>query len=243
MEKAIRITGIESAIAYLQLIAHVFVLSKCGKFAVVSNACKRCGGVGRISTFSYVEDGICFECNGINTENSTKMVPIVQYARAQKSKEAARLRRLEKAAAANARHEQREQARAAKLESLKQAARDASKHLGTVGKREVFEIKVKKVLEFGGYYGATFLHICETTSGSVVIYKTGSRLDVREGATIRVKATVSEHTERDGVAQTVIKRAKLTHTLIGGKWLDGGTSDIVDTARSIVCALLSVSGR
>ena len=35
---------------------------------VVDNPCKRCGGEGRILTYSYVHNGICLRCNGTGKE-------------------------------------------------------------------------------------------------------------------------------------------------------------------------------
>ena len=86
------------------------------------------------------------------------------------------------------------------------AAQDASsQHIGTAGKREVFTLTIQWVKYFEGAFGATYIHGLKDAAGNVVIYK-GSKCLGEKGATLTVKATVKEHSERDGVKQTIISR-------------------------------------
>ena len=104
----------------------------------------------------------------------------------------------------------REQARA------EQRASDVanSKHVGTVGERREFAVKVERVLSFDGQFGMTFINICRDTDGNVIVYKGSNRLqpafdaEQNEVPTI-LKATVKAHEMRDGVAQTIIARPKV----------------------------------
>jgi len=86
------------------------------------------------------------------------------------------------------------------------ADRAASKHIGTVGERREFELTVNKVFSFESQFGYTYINICKDADGNVVVYKGSNRFE--EGETVRVKATVKSHEERDGVAQTLIARPK-----------------------------------
>lgn len=99
--------------------------------------------------------------------------------------------------------------RAAKAE---QAA--ISKHVGTVGKREVFTATIKAIPSWDNAYGTTFCHIMEDADGNVLVWRasnTGFSVDdVKAGIgdTVTFKATVKEHGSREGVAQTLVQRAK-----------------------------------
>lgn len=98
----------------------------------------------------------------------------------------------------------REQARA------EQRANDVanSKHVGTVGERREFTLKVERVMEFEGQYGFTYINICRDADGNIVVYKGSNEFE--RGETIAVKATVKAHEMRDGVAQTIIARPKVS---------------------------------
>lgn len=98
------------------------------------------------------------------------------------------------------------QERFAAERKAKYAAQDAgSQHIGTVGKREVFALTINWVKYFEGAFGATYIHGLKDAAGNVVIYK-GSKCLGQKGDSVSVKATVTEHGERDGVKQTIISR-------------------------------------
>ena len=85
-------------------------------------------------------------------------------------------------------------------------ARATSQHIGTVGERMELTLTCEKVFEFESVYGMTFINICKDPSGNVVVYKGSNGFE--EGETLRLKATIKSHGERDGVAQTLISRPK-----------------------------------
>ena len=98
------------------------------------------------------------------------------------------------------------QERFASERKAKFAAQDAcSQHIGAVGERTTFELTLNWVKYFEGAFGATYIHGLKDAAGNVVIYK-GSKCLGQKGDTVKVKATIKEHGERDGVKQTVISR-------------------------------------
>ena len=84
--------------------------------------------------------------------------------------------------------------------------RATSRHVGTVGERIELTLHCEKVFEFASQFGMTYINICRDESGNVVVYKGSNGFE--EGETLRVKATIKSHGERDGVAQTFIARPK-----------------------------------
>ena len=94
-------------------------------------------------------------------------------------------------------------------------ARDlASQHIGAVGDRVDLELTVSFVTDYQTQFGVTNVFGLRDADGNIVIYKgtsalynTGGQFAVK-GDTVKVKATVKEHGERDGVKQTIISRPK-----------------------------------
>lgn len=84
----------------------------------------------------------------------------------------------------------------------------ASQHVGVVGDRHRLVLSVRLVRSFESAYGIIWLHVCEDVDGNVVVYKGSKELAAR-GETVTVDATVTEHGEREGVKQTIIKRPKI----------------------------------
>ena len=83
-----------------------------------------------------------------------------------------------------------------------------SQHVGVVGDRHRLVLCVRLVRSFESVYGIIWLHVCEDADGNVVVYKGSKELAAR-GETVTVDATVTEHGEREGVKQTIIKRPKI----------------------------------
>ncbi len=100
---------------------------------------------------------------------------------------------------------QREQAK--KLE-LEQAAKQ-SKHFGTVGKREIFELFLDRVIVLENYYGITFLHLFHDKAGNKAVWFSTSKCLHENEKLYKIKATVKSHTEHDSVKQTVLTRCKV----------------------------------
>ena len=74
-----------------------------------------------------------------------------------------------------------------------------------MGERRNFELTLNWVKYFEGAFGATYIHGLKDADGNVVIYK-GSKCLGEKGATVKVKATIKDHSEREGVKQTLISR-------------------------------------
>jgi hypothetical protein len=98
----------------------------------------------------------------------------------------------------------------------KQVALNASrKHIGEVGQKIKLDLIVKKVvtlegLQFNGRHGFNFIFIMEDADQNVFIYKgtSGALTDCYENDAVSLMATVKEHSEREGVKQTIIQRPK-----------------------------------
>ena len=83
-----------------------------------------------------------------------------------------------------------------------------SKHIGTVGEKIEFKATLTFVKGFGGYYGITFIHVMKDEAGNVIVYKGSKKLGDKE-AILNIKAKIKDHTEREGVKQTLIERPKV----------------------------------
>lgn len=100
------------------------------------------------------------------------------------------------------------QARQAERLAARNAPATSGHHISTVGQREEFTLTIKRVMEHEGMYGTSYFHACVDENGNQFIYKGTSELG-ETGATVRVKATVKEHSAYNGVAQTIINRPKV----------------------------------
>lgn len=86
-------------------------------------------------------------------------------------------------------------------------------HIGTIGKRDVFDLTKTGETYFQGEFGITFVIFCTDADGNRVIIK-GSGADAEalydsdKGNEFKVKGTVKDHTERQGEKQTVLNRVK-----------------------------------
>ena len=97
----------------------------------------------------------------------------------------------------------------------------SSAHVGTVGERQTFTAKVEKIISGEGQFG--FWHItkmiCEET-GQQLVYKNTINIKdtvdeeghpvshfVDEGDTVQFDAKIKEHSDFNGVKQTVLQRA------------------------------------
>jgi hypothetical protein len=82
-----------------------------------------------------------------------------------------------------------------------------SQHMGTIGKRETFTLKVNRLIFSDGFYGLTIIHLMEDADGNVFKwFSSGPELD--EGEFLTVKATVKDHGEYQGTKETVLTRVK-----------------------------------
>ncbi len=111
-----------------------------------------------------------------------------------------------------------EMKRRAEREAAKNAERSASDYVGQVGQRIDIQIAdMKLVTSWETQWGFTWLYKFTDADGNVLVWFASKPLErvnengVYEDVTsvARIKATVKEHTERDGVKQTVITRCKV----------------------------------
>ena len=102
-----------------------------------------------------------------------------------------------------ARTEQRIAERAAQREA--QRAADATKaHVGAVGERRNFTLRVERVMSFESQYGVTFINLCRDADDNIIVYKGSNGWEAGEQLT--VKATIKEHGVYNGAPQTLIQR-------------------------------------
>lgn len=104
--------------------------------------------------------------------------------------------------------------RAEKWEAERQAKYAAQRQadaqgvwVGEVGKRQVFRLKVERVHSYENDFGTTYINVCRDPDNNLVVYKGSQRWYKNEE--LEVKATVKEHSEYEGVKQTMIQRPKV----------------------------------
>ena len=88
-------------------------------------------------------------------------------------------------------------------------AKDAEKiHVGVIGERSEFDLTVSFVTSYETHFNTTFVHGFRDADGNIIIHK-GTSLGLEKGQSVKIKATVKEHSVRDGVKQTIITRPKV----------------------------------
>lgn len=81
------------------------------------------------------------------------------------------------------------------------------KHVGQVGEKLVCNVFMEYVHTYEGMYGTVFINIIKDADGNIIIYKGNKKLANR-GERFELTAKVKEHSEREGVKQTVVWRPK-----------------------------------
>lgn len=90
-----------------------------------------------------------------------------------------------------------------KREAAKAAERCSSKHVGEIGQRIVIDIAEMNLLtSWDTQYGTTYLYKFVDAAGNTLVWFASKTMS----NTSKIKATIKEHSERDGVKQTVITR-------------------------------------
>lgn len=92
----------------------------------------------------------------------------------------------------------------------------ASEYVGKVGDKLKFKARFLhsawyEVKSFAGYGKETmYIHNFEDESGNVFVWKTGNGLGgIEQGAEVEVAGAVKEHSEYDGIKQTVLTRCRV----------------------------------
>jgi hypothetical protein len=94
--------------------------------------------------------------------------------------------------------------RAEALEVKKAAEAEASDWVGVVGDRIEFDLTVQHVATFDGHYGTVYFNICKDADDNVVVYKGSNGWE--KSTNVKCVAKIKEHSEREGVKQTIIQR-------------------------------------
>lgn len=98
--------------------------------------------------------------------------------------------------------------RATEKERTAAAQKAASRHVGTVGKREEFgPLTLLGITFIESVWGCTSLHRFADQDGNLLVWFASSET-LEEGKVYQGKATVKTHDEYKGIAQTVINRCK-----------------------------------
>jgi hypothetical protein len=179
--------------------------------------CDRCNGTGRFKRY-----GKCFNCDGTG-----RIAPPAQRAAVFATGHAEDIAAIRAGAASNAfcadllaKLEQYGSLSPRQLEAGVKAAQRVqadratsnSRHLGTVGQRCEFTLTTVRqiLLPPKGIYNEPdrYVFLCNTPEGDRVVYFGAAECMPRGEETLRVRATVKDHTERDGVKQTLINRPK-----------------------------------
>lgn len=84
-----------------------------------------------------------------------------------------------------------------------------SHHVGTVGKRQEFTVTIKRIVECETAFGMNDLYIMVDADGNVLKWFTSAYSPMEVGKTYTIKATVKEHSEYNGKAETMVNRVKV----------------------------------
>lgn len=99
-----------------------------------------------------------------------------------------------------------------KLNLLKEKEKEnktASEHVGTIGQREIFKLKVVDVKIFDGNFGSTVRYVFEDENGNKIIWFSSNFFDnVKEGEWYNLTGRVKDHKEYRGEKQTILTRCK-----------------------------------
>jgi hypothetical protein len=102
------------------------------------------------------------------------------------------------------------------IESIEQRAiwKANSRHTGTVGKRQTFNVVVDRIASyerpsFAGYgYDRVWIVTMRDEAGNAIVSKS-TAFCPDQGANLTIKATVKEHSSYDGEQQTIVQRIKV----------------------------------
>lgn len=101
------------------------------------------------------------------------------------------------------------------------AMRAASRHIGTIGERIAVDGIIERVYTADGFgYGgmpALFHFVTIRTDAGAVVYKGSNPPSVEKGARVTFRATVKEHGEYKGEAQTIITRPSNIEVIEAGE--------------------------
>lgn len=82
-------------------------------------------------------------------------------------------------------------------------------YVGALGVRMTLTLTVRTMKRVDGDFGVRYFYVCETPEGATVVYGGSCYLAPTVGTTVTVLATIHEHGQHKGRAQTVIQRPKM----------------------------------
>ena len=86
----------------------------------------------------------------------------------------------------------------------------ASEHIGEIGSKVDIEVTHVRTRYYDTRFGTTWVHTFKDASGNVLVWKTSCAcLDIEDGGKARIKATIKDHDEYNGVKQTILTRCKI----------------------------------
>ena len=84
-----------------------------------------------------------------------------------------------------------------------------SQHVGTIKKREQFDLTLRRHLSFDSAYGVVHRYIFVDPNGNVMVWKASREQDLEEGKRYLIKGTVTAHGEYKEVKQTEMNRCEI----------------------------------
>lgn len=100
-------------------------------------------------------------------------------------------------------------ARAEALEAARAASAASSNYVGKVGDRiDFLAVRAEFITSWETQYGHTFLYKFTDENGNVYVWFASGAFEERPG--MKVRGTVKNHSERDGVKQTILTRCKVS---------------------------------
>jgi len=96
--------------------------------------------------------------------------------------------------------------RAAVKRKIENSSKYNDAYVGTVGKRQEFEVKCIDIKEFNNHYGTTILYTMVDRENHVLTWFSTSDLEIPEDRFIKIKGTVKKYQVFNDIKQTVLSR-------------------------------------
>jgi hypothetical protein len=93
------------------------------------------------------------------------------------------------------------------------ASGNASAHFGEIKKREEFTLTLMKLNYYKGQFGLIEIHNFTDETGNKAVWFSSGNSNMKAGGTYRVKATVKDHKEFRGEAQTYLNRVSVVEII------------------------------
>ena len=174
----------------------------------ICEKCKHSEITGWLLHFGNSDQGRCWGCMTkgyviFRVYTAKEMQPVIRAnAKKVEKQEIQRKGNLRRAEEAKAKSDKRQ----AEFEKMKAERAAKSDYIGTVGVRQSFVLTVNHVHPMDGFYGMSYINICNDADDNIVIYK-GTQC-WGKGSAVECVANIKEHNVREGAKQTIIKIPK-----------------------------------